>query len=198
MPVKKIEQREFLVRCWRVFHLKGYTDTSMQDLATATGLQKAGLYHHFPTKEVLMQRVIGFAMEEFRSYVLAVGMDDSLPPAEKLEKMLRRNKRLATINRRGCFFANIALETGQNGMFNNILYQALTEWSEGLAQVLQHLMPKEKAQEEAERLVMEYEGAILFYKITGDENHLEKFIQRSLYQITGQYTFKQKQLTTSH
>ncbi|MGH9356521.1 MAG: TetR/AcrR family transcriptional regulator, partial [Terriglobia bacterium] len=37
----------------RVFNEKGYTGASMQDIADAVGLTKAGLYHHIGSKDRL-------------------------------------------------------------------------------------------------------------------------------------------------
>ena len=180
MPVQKIEKNDFLLRCWEVFHLNGYYNTSMQNLAEATGLQKAGLYHHYPTKEDLMRRVMQYALEEFRSYVLAVADESDLPPEQRLEKLLRRHKKLATLHRRGCFFANIALETGREGQFNEVLKIAMTEWAATVSRILAERLPAEQAEKEGLRLVMEYEGAVLFYKLTGEEQYLEDYVQRTV------------------
>jgi TetR/AcrR family transcriptional repressor of nem operon len=180
MPVQKIEKEDFLMRCWEEFHLNGYYNTSMQKLAVATGLQKAGLYHHYPTKEDLMRRVMEFAREQFRNYVLAVADELELPPEQRLEKLLRRHKKLATLHRRGCFFANIALETGREGQFNEVLKTGMMEWAEAVGKILTERMPAAEAKKEALRLIMEYEGAVLFYKLTADEQHLEEFIHRAV------------------
>lgn len=180
MPVQKIDKNDFLLRCWEVFHLQGYYNTSMQDLAHATGLQKAGLYHHYATKHDLMQRVMEYALDAFRTYVLSVAEDNSLPPAQRLEKMLRRNKRLATLHRRGCFFANIALETARDELFNGILLQAMTEWKQSLAGILEHFMPIQQALQRAEQIIMEYEGAVLFYKLSNNEAYLEAMVVRAV------------------
>lgn len=180
MPVQKIEKNDFLLRCWGEFHLNGYYNTSMQNLAAATGLQKAGLYHHYPTKEDLMRRVMEFALEQFHLYVLAVGDEADLPPEQRLEKLLRRHKKLATLHRRGCFFANIALETSREGLFNDVLKTAMSDWTAVVECILAERLPAGQARLEAQRLIMEYEGAVLFYKITGEEQHLEAFIQRAI------------------
>lgn len=168
------------MRCWEEFHLNGYYNTSMQKLAVATGLQKAGLYHHYPTKEELMRQVMEFAIEQFRNYVLVVAGERDLPTDQRLEKLLRRHKKLATLHRRGCFFANIALETGREGQFNEVLKTGMLEWAEAVGEILADRMPPEAAKNEALRMIMEYEGAVLFYKLTGEESHLEDFIHRAV------------------
>ncbi len=180
MPVQKIDKTDFLVKCWEVFHRNGYHNTSMQDLATATGLQKAGLYHHYPTKHLLMERVVAFAFDHFRLYVLAVAQDDSLPVEQRFEKMLRRQRRLALYERKGCFFANLALETGRDEVFNKVLIQSLDEWAEALSSLYAHALSPEDAMDEARRVIMEYEGAVVFFKLTGDDKYLESFVQRAV------------------
>jgi TetR/AcrR family transcriptional regulator, transcriptional repressor for nem operon len=180
MPVQKIDKTGFLVKCWEVFHKNGYHNTSMQDLAQATGLQKAGLYHHYPTKHLLMKRVIEFALDQFRSYVLSVAHDTSLPIEQRFEKMLRRQRRLALKERRGCFFANLALETGRDEMFNQVLLRSLDEWAEALSTLYAHALTPEAAMDEARRVIMEYEGAVVFFKLTDDEQFLEAFVQRAV------------------
>jgi TetR/AcrR family transcriptional repressor of nem operon len=184
MPVQKIDKNDFLLRCWEVFHLNGYYNTSMADLAQATGLQKAGLYHHFDTKHALMEAVMDFALQQFRDYVLSVAADTTLPPEQRLEKLMRRHKRVATLHRRGCFFANIALETGREELFNRFVKTAMEEWADAVGSLLAFNMPEAEAHEEALRLIMEYEGAILFYKMSGEERYLEEFIGRAIHKNT--------------
>ena len=50
----KIEVEEKIIQAARKnFAKKGYSDTSMDDIAKSAGVSKGGLYHHFPSKEEL-------------------------------------------------------------------------------------------------------------------------------------------------
>ena len=49
-----------------------------------------------------------------------------------------------------------------------------------VAELLRHIMPPEAANESAYRLLLEYEGAIIMYKISSEEAHLEQFIARAV------------------
>ena len=130
MPIKKIEKDSILLRCWEVLNREGYRGASISTLADATGLGKAGLLHHFGSKEHLMESVLVFACTQFHAYVLSVAQDTSLPPEQRLEKLLRRQNRLAKQERRGCFFANTALETGRDDLFNRIIAQIFKDWQQ--------------------------------------------------------------------
>lgn len=179
MPVQKIAKSDLLHRCWEVFHRHGYYGTSISMLAEATGLGKSGLMHHHLSKEGLMHAVMGFAQQYFRDYVLSVAQED-LPPEQRLEKLLRRQNRLARYERRGCFFANTALETGREGLFNAYIETTFDEWQRAVAGLLSAVLPPEPARETAYRLLLEYEGAVTLYKLTGDEGHLEHFVARAV------------------
>jgi TetR/AcrR family transcriptional regulator, transcriptional repressor for nem operon len=179
MPQTKIDKREILVHCWSVFNLHGYYGTSVSMLAEKTGLGKSGLMHHFSSKEAMMREVIEFAQTELRSYVFSVAMED-LPPEQKLEKFIRRQNRLAKIDRRGCFFANTALETGREGTFNTIVEATFKEWQTVVTGIFNAIMPTKAAEEQAYLLLLQYEGAVTFYKLTGDEQHLESLVARAV------------------
>jgi AcrR family transcriptional regulator len=47
----------------QVFHRKGYDNTSMNDIAEAVGLTKAGLYHHVASKESLLSTILEDGMD---------------------------------------------------------------------------------------------------------------------------------------
>src|SRR5881397_3356478 len=44
---------------------KGYEGTSIQDIAAAGGLTKAGLYHHIRSKEHLLLEIMNYGMDVF-------------------------------------------------------------------------------------------------------------------------------------
>lgn len=179
MPVIKIDRQDLLRTCWTVFHRHGYYNTSISMLAEATGLGKSGLLHHFSSKVTLMQAVLEFARNSFQDYVLAVIKED-LPWEQRLEKMLRRQARLAKIDRRGCFYANTALETGREEIFKEIITATFEEWHIILTQLLSERMDATYASDKAYQLILEYEGAVTFYKFSGKESHLENYVIRTL------------------
>lgn len=179
MPVKKINKQDILHRCWEVIHREGYHAASISVLAEATGLGKPGLLHHFGSKEQLMQEVVAYACDQVRAYVIDVAQE-ALPPEQRLEKLLRRQNRLAKHERRGCFFANTTLETGRNEVFNSLIVQIFEEWRIAVAGLYSLVLPEKEAYDRAYRLQLEHEGAIIMYKLTGDVAHLEQFVQRTV------------------
>jgi hypothetical protein len=121
-------------------------------------------------------------MEQFRTYVLSVARED-LPPEQRLEKLLRRQNRIAKLERKGCFFANTALETGRDGPFNEFLVSFFDEWQAVVSGLFSTVMPETEARTTAYRLLLEYEGAVALFKISGDAGHLEGLVQRAVNQF---------------
>jgi AcrR family transcriptional regulator len=51
-------RREDIVReATKLFGTRGYTSTSLREVSSAIGISKAGLYHHFPTKEAILEEI---------------------------------------------------------------------------------------------------------------------------------------------
>jgi AcrR family transcriptional regulator len=87
--------RRILERAARLIFEKGYEGTSMQDIADACGLTKAGLYHHVPTKEALLLAVMEYGMDLFEEVVLA-RVEGITDPLERLRKTMAHNIELVT------------------------------------------------------------------------------------------------------
>lgn len=49
---------------------KGYDATSMNDIAEAVGITKAGIYHHIPGKKDLLFRIMNFGLDELDEEVI--------------------------------------------------------------------------------------------------------------------------------
>jgi AcrR family transcriptional regulator len=75
--------REICGTAARVFYEKGYDGASMQDIATAVGLTKAGLYHHVGSKDRLLFEIMDYGMDILDETVVAK-IKDIADPREKL------------------------------------------------------------------------------------------------------------------
>jgi len=82
--------REILERAARLIQESGYEATSMQEIAEACGLTKAGLYHHIKTKEALLLAIMHYGMDLFDEMVLAK-VGDIADPVARLRETMARN-----------------------------------------------------------------------------------------------------------
>lgn len=87
--------RQILERAARIICQQGFEATSMQEIADACGLTKAGLYHHVKTKDALLLAIMNYGMDLFEELVLdrVTGIPD---PLERLRATMARNVELVT------------------------------------------------------------------------------------------------------
>jgi AcrR family transcriptional regulator len=87
--------RSILETAARLICEKGYEGTSIQDIAEATGLTKAGLYHYIRSKEHLLLDIQSYGMDVFEEQVLnkVTGIPD---PLARLKECMERNVLLVT------------------------------------------------------------------------------------------------------
>ena len=82
----------------RIFCEKGFDKASMGDISAATGLTKAGIYHHIRSKEELLYEIMSYGMDLFEKKVFdrVKGIDD---PLERLRATLKGHVLLVTRDR---------------------------------------------------------------------------------------------------
>lgn len=77
----------------RLFHERGYQNTTMQALAEALGIAKPTLYTHARSKLEILERIFGRALSEAQAVVdAAAALDD---PVESLRLVITEQTRLA-------------------------------------------------------------------------------------------------------
>ena len=88
-------RKAILERAAQLFCDHGYEATSMQQVAAACGLTKAGLYHHVESKEALLATIMDYGMDVFDEQVYAQVVDIA-DPVERLKACMGKNVRLCT------------------------------------------------------------------------------------------------------
>lgn len=180
MPIQKTTPEEILIAAWAVFHEHGYHDASLQQLADAAGLGKAGILHHFGSKAGVMRAVIEYAVDWYHLKVYSTVRGEGTLE-ERLEKLLRRQYRLCQLNNRGgCFFANTILEKGNDERFAPGLKKFHESWNAAVTELLSERFPAAEAKERAYRIFIDYQGSVMIFKLYQELSHLEYLIDRTL------------------
>jgi len=89
MAFAKIERDQVLDRLFEVFRAKGYDGASMADLAAATGLKKASLYHRFPEGKSSMADAVLDSIVSWTETNLVQVINSKKSPSERLDEVLR-------------------------------------------------------------------------------------------------------------
>jgi AcrR family transcriptional regulator len=97
----------------KLFSLKGFLSTSIQDILEAAKTSKGGFYNHFSSKEDLFFQVLDEARRIWREKNLS-GLDEIRNPIEKIKKLLEnyRDQYLKDAENfpGGCIFITLSVE----------------------------------------------------------------------------------------
>jgi AcrR family transcriptional regulator len=91
----KQRHRAILETAARLICEKGYDGTSIQEIAQACELTKAGLYHYIQSKESLLGAIMDYGMDLFEEEVLSQ-VESIADPLERLRVTMAKNIRLVT------------------------------------------------------------------------------------------------------
>jgi len=187
MPNVKITKEELLAHIWDLVHRNGYKATSIANVSAVAGIGKAGVLHHFGSKENMMIEVIQWARVNFKGYVLAAFAKTGLDPTgtpwtveSRFAEALRRQFRLVRRDNAGCFFANSMLELGTDPAFSKELEGFFRDWTFVVEQALGERFVLAEAKERTYRLWTDYQGSVMLFKTTGDKSHLDRYRNRSI------------------
>jgi TetR/AcrR family transcriptional repressor of nem operon len=128
----------------RLFSLKGFLGTSLQDILSAAGTSKGGFYNHFQSKEDLFYYVLCEARRIWRTKNL-VGLDEIDDPVGKIIKLLQnfRDQYLKDSENfpGGCVFITLSVELNDQRPH---LSQEITKGFVGLKNMIHRLLEQGK------------------------------------------------------
>jgi AcrR family transcriptional regulator len=84
---KQLMENEVLEHATRLFAERGFSGTSMQDVAEAMGLKRPALYHYFSSKDALLDRLVVEATVGPARELRRIGARGDLDPAGRLHAM---------------------------------------------------------------------------------------------------------------
>lgn len=93
--IHKERHRAVLETAARLICERGYEAASIQDIAAACGLTKAGLYYYIRSKEELLVEIMSYGMDIFEERVLLQVLSIS-DPVERLKACMEKNIFLVT------------------------------------------------------------------------------------------------------
>ena len=131
MSAKGAQTRQNIIeKSLRLFCVKGYYNTSINDILKATGLTKGGLYGHFPSKEDIWYSVYDEALTIWKAVVFQ-GIDPGSKPLARIQAFIEndiRNKLGNNVFEGGCFFHSMLVElSGQSDAMSDRLLQGFNQ-----------------------------------------------------------------------
>ncbi len=164
-------KRRIVESARELFHARGYTNTSMDDIVRKSRVTKGNLYYYFASKEALGHAVVEETIAERFGGELQPAPGD---PVHQVVAMFRRSERALADGRckGGCLFGNLALEVSDlhDGLRQKV-DDAFSVWETRLATLLHAavrdgvLSPDLDPKATARFLVATLEGGILLAKV---------------------------------
>jgi AcrR family transcriptional regulator len=163
---KIIEKRDLLRIAGDLFRQKGYSATSIDDIAGRCGVTKGSLYHHFSGKEELALAAIGQVHEYYRDNIFSIILESARPGAEELVRFNAAVEQFFAQHPYGCLLANLSLEMGSSyEPFKDTIVAFFDEWTDCYRKVFAVTMPAGQANARAEDAVAIVQGCVLMYRI---------------------------------
>jgi TetR/AcrR family transcriptional regulator, transcriptional repressor for nem operon len=189
--VRQFDEGQALEKALGLFWLKGYSATSMQDLAEVTGIQRGSLYNAYQNKETLFLRVFGVYRERY------VGQMREALDKPGLRESLRSFFTYAITSMttgeptRGCLSTKTALGTED---LDGAVREALKDLLDDIEQVLYERLsrPDHEGQltlppRQAARLIVTLtRGIVVIERVYQDEKRLRSVADMQITLLLGQ------------
>lgn len=145
-----------------VFRSVGYDGATMAELAQATGLQKASLYHRFPDgKKAMAQAVLEYIGQTSESDIVAVLLKTTLSPAERLKTALAVIDTLYAGGQLSCVLRALSLGSAAD-TFREQIAGIFNGWLTGFTQLALDLGKTEaEARRMAQSVIVRVQGVLI-------------------------------------
>lgn len=85
---RRRRQEEVVAAAVRMFYESGYSETSVEDIATELGILKGSLYYYIASKEDLLYAIVREVHAEVEQLLVLATSDRELPPLERLSNYI--------------------------------------------------------------------------------------------------------------
>jgi TetR/AcrR family transcriptional regulator, transcriptional repressor for nem operon len=163
-----------------LFMTMGFERTATGDICRLAGINKGSLYHFFPSKTKLLERVIADYARPITTQMGEIATETGdfesgihrlfLIPADANRVWREKTGSVA-----GCLVGNMALELGANDLaISETLNIVFDAWIAALTPLMKRHagISQPQARSNAQKLLAIHQGAILTAKLRNDENIL--------------------------
>lgn len=165
MRPQKVEHKELMEGLLLVLRAKGYDGASLSDLATATGLKKASLYHRFPGgKQQMTEAVLQYVADWVDVNIFEVLTDKSQPAKKRLNLALQNIDALYHRGKSICIFRALSTHSGLE-LFGQQIRTGMEKYITAFTRLGEDLqMDLERSKQAAVQTLIDIQGALIVSK----------------------------------
>lgn len=170
MAIQRTTYEEILKQSAKLFKIKGYYNTSMSDIANASGLLKGSIYHHFKSKDEIGIESLKYIHRYFSDEIFSISYKDDLQALEKIKLFVKKTDDYFLHSEGGCLLGNLALELSWTDTnFKDEIKNYFTNWEKALYLIFKEKIDDNKAHESSKEFVELIQGAIMMMNLYNDQ-----------------------------
>lgn len=184
MRPQKVDDQQLLTGFMSVFRTKGYDGASLNELADATGLQKASLYHRYPGgKKDIALAVLAFVNQWINKNIAEVLSNKTLNPETRLSLVLENINQLYDSGNSICILRSLSMSNSLD-LFRPELKLAMNHWIESFYRLGTEIgMTESNSREKAIQMLIKIQGSLVVSKTMEDTG----IFKNTLKEVEGMY-----------
>jgi AcrR family transcriptional regulator len=130
-------RRRIIAQAAPIFNQRGFAGCSMQDLMDATGLEKGGIYRHFPNKEELAAEAFRFAVAQ-NVKLRTPSKAGTASAIERLRAVIEQFVSAPSAIAGGCPLMNTAIDADDsNPTLRHLALTGIRSWRKRLCSIVE-------------------------------------------------------------
>ena len=168
MAHSRVNDAELAERTLELFRQQGYEGTSLNDLAAATGLEKASLYYRFPGGKKDMALAAAAHVGRWFEANIFAPLNESGPPAARIKTIARNLRTFYGDGAKPCILDALSLRGGPPELAA-ALSSAYKAWLESVAAIARESgLSRSLAEDRARQALIQIEGSLVLSRVTGN------------------------------
>lgn len=165
MRPQKVTNQNLLEGLMSVIQSKGYSGSSLNDLANSTGLQKASLYHRFPNgKKEITSAVLTYVEQWVDLNILELLSDKAQKPNERLEIVIEKIDNLYEGGEKNCVLRALTMDNNLD-LFGKQLKKIMKNWIRGFTNLgISFGLSEKEARSKAVQTLILVQGSLIVSK----------------------------------
>ncbi|MDC8004832.1 TetR/AcrR family transcriptional regulator [Aureisphaera galaxeae] len=179
MRPQKVLDSDMIKGLTHVFRSKGYDGANLSELAEATNLKKASLYHRFPGGKQEMAKTVLTHIEKWvEVHVLNELKNEEVAPKKRLVQALYQIDSSYNGGKETCIFRALSLESGIT-LFQQQIEKGMQQWIDAFESFGMSIgLSKDKAHELSVQTLIDIQGSLVVAKGMNSPNVFKNALKK--------------------